>query len=97
MLYVSYFVLLTLFTCKVLSGMSLPLIVMHTRVLMTYLLGGHLPCRKCYMVFFKIKVNACILIHPNINYKFFGNYLEYPILLILPKKIGKKIAIQTMR
>ena len=44
------------------------------------------------MVFLKIKVKACILIHP---IKFGIILLKYPILLILPEKIEKNIAIQT--
>ena len=33
-------------------GGSLPLILMHTRALKTYLLGGYLPCRKDYKVWY---------------------------------------------
>ena len=35
------------------------------------------------MVFFKIKVNVCILIHPIIDYKFWGNHSKLSCLLIL--------------
>ena len=47
------------------------------------------------MVIFKIKVNDCNLTYPLNIYKFVGNHLKYPILLILPEKIEKNIAIQT--
>jgi hypothetical protein len=50
------------------------------------------------VVFFKIKVNDCILTHSINVCKFFGEIiLKLFILLILPKKSGKKIAIQTTR
>ena len=42
------------------------------------------------MIFLKIQVKACVLIHSISTYIFWGNY---PILLLLPNKIGK-IAIQ---
>ena len=32
------------------------------------------------MVFFKIKVNACILIHPINIYKFWGNHGKIPYI-----------------
>ena len=43
------------------------------------------------MVFLKIKVDACILIHPISIYKKFGRIiLKYPILLILLKNFFQK-------
>ena len=49
------------------------------------------------MVFFKRKVNACILIHPINIHKFWEIISKYPSLLILPEKIEKNIAIQRKR
>jgi hypothetical protein len=57
----------------------------------------YLPCRKDYKIWYfsNGKKNACILIHPISDYNFFGEIIsKYPILLIMAKKIGKKIAIQ---
>jgi hypothetical protein len=41
--------------------------------------GGYLPCRKYYKVWYssKIKVNACILIHPINIYEFWGDLFKF--------------------
>ena len=79
--------------CWSTSRWSLPLILMHTRALMTNLFGGHLLCKKDYKVWyiFKIKVNACILIHPINNYNFLGGSFKnaffnfYWIFFLIPQ------------
>ena len=67
------------------SRRSLPLILVHTRALRTYLSGDYLPCKKitrcCF--FFKIKVNACILTRPLNNHKFEGIIYKYFVLFIV--------------
>ena len=43
------------------------------------------------MVFFNIKVNACILIHPMSNYKFFwGNHFKIPYFTYTTKENWKE-------
>ena len=43
------------------------------------------------MVFFKIEVNACILMHPIINFDFLGNLLKVPYFTYIAKKIGERL------
>ena len=78
------------------SGRSLPLILLHTRALMTYLSRGYLPCWKDYKVWFflTIKVNTCILIHPISIYKFWGESLKISYFIYTAKEIEKNFAIQ---
>ena len=50
------------------------------------------------MIFFEIKVNACILLHPISNKILIreGGHFKY-FFTYIAKKIGKNIAVQTMR
>lgn len=63
----------------------------YTRVLMTYLSKGYLPCWKYYfMVFLKIKVKSCILIHPIDIYKIWGElFLKTLLYLHFQNKIER--------
>ena len=42
------------------------------------------------MVFFEIKVNACILINPIINYNFWGNHFKIPYFTYTAKDDWKE-------
>ena len=41
----------------------LPLILMHRRATMTYLLGGYLPCRQEYNIWYAQNKGKCLYFH----------------------------------
>ena len=83
------------------SRRSLPLMLMRTHVLMTYLSQGYLPCRKGYKIwfFFAIKVNAWILAHLINDYNIFGKSFKntlfhlYCIFSLIPQVTKKKLSL----
>ena len=80
------------------GGSHSPLTLMHTRALNIHLWGVTYLAKKITRhCIFQYKCKCLFSIHLISIYIFWDNHLKFSYLLILPKKIGKKIAIQITR